>query len=199
MSFLHLILLVQLIIPTADPCNIPASYANYASRTEGDIKYTFAMDRPTYVLGSDLLYFHYIVENLGTGPVTFIIGQTPMRAFVIYPDTCLSLDQLGCLDAAVQFDPTMVFYGGGLFTLNPGECKVFSRSWNQGPECMDCELRTGSFHVFGGLWEVMPVGWPGHWFGPSDLMLNIEIVDTPTGISETETTTWGAIKSIYRK
>lgn len=205
MAALSGILMLHLMLSTGDLCTVPSSFFNQTSRTEAGVKYTFALDKSAYIFGSDEIHFYYIVENVGPDTLYFGWGADPQRAFVIYPDTCYALDQEGCMEAAILFDPLVTYLSSPGFTLLPGECKAFQRSWDQQPECagvpyIGCAPAPGSYRVFSGLWKLLPVAlyWPGQWVGPSDLSLEIVIEDTPTGILPSNYKTWGRIKSLFR-
>jgi hypothetical protein len=193
MVLLHLLLISQLVFINGDSCSIPPAYAHKTSHTEGGLVYKFAMDQSVYTT-NDTIRFYYVVENVGPDTVSISFSADPQNAFVIYPDTCYSLKQQGCLDAAIYFYPQIIYYYPLPFNLAPGECNVYSMSWNQEQNTWN-EPGPGSYHAFGGLWKTDPE-WPGQWVGPSGLMLHIVIEETQT---RTRTETWGHIKSIYRR
>jgi len=185
-------LLVGLAISISDPCSVPPGYMNNTSRTEGDLKFTFAMDEFVYS-ESDTIRFHYIVENIGQDTFYVNWGIDPMYAFFIYPDSCFTLDQPGCFDEAIYYYPQIVYYYSEGIHLLPGECKVFSESWDQSKNT-DVTPGPGSYRVFGGLWKPDPgPSWPGSFQLQSELALEIVIEDP----IETDVQSWGRIKSLH--
>ena len=189
-------LIVALLVgASGDSCVLPVSFLNYTSNTPADLKFTLAVDEFVYS-ESDTINFYYIVENVGTDTVTVFEPQTPQFCFAVYPDTCYSLDQPGCFDAAPFFHPTVVWLMWTSFTLVPGECEVFSLRWDQRPWTW-VDPAPGSYRVFGGLW-ITTNDWPSSFKLNSGLSVEILIEEIPTGIQSVEQTTWGHIKSLYR-
>ena len=176
-------------------CPVPPGFENHVTRTEGNLKFTFALDQFAYVLDADTIHFHFSVENLGTESARFDFPGAPDNMFAIYPITCSSLDQPGCFEAAPFFMPQLYFWFNPGFTLLPGQCKEYSMDWTQDPN-RDVAPALGNYRGFAGLWTLGPPnGWPGMFMYASGLTLDLEFVGSPTPVVPA---TWGRIKALYR-
>jgi hypothetical protein len=181
-------------LASSDPCDLPGSYPNHTTSSRTDLKYTFAVNNFTYS-ESEFVLFYYIVENISQDTITVSEPHEPQRCFAIYPDTCYALDQPGCYEQAVFFEPQIIYLYPTWFHLAPGECEVFTWGWGQ-TQNTSVPPHPGNFRVFGGLWDANGT-WPSHFKLGSGLSLEITIEETPTGIQDARTT-WGLIKSLYQ-
>ncbi|NIM20324.1 MAG: hypothetical protein GTO51_08855 [Candidatus Latescibacteria bacterium] len=151
------------------------------------------MEKFVYIHG-DTIHFYYVVENVGTDTVSFdAFIHDPNHAFVIYPDSCSALDQPGCYDAAIYFYPETTYLPPQAFTLLPGECEIFTMTWDQVIPLQGTYPDPGHYNAFAGLWQANP-DWPGTFLYNSELSLDIVIETEPISV---ETSTWGRIKSLY--
>ncbi len=177
------------------PCPLPDGYMNVTSYTESGVTYTLAVDN-FYYIKLDTLHFYYSVENNSADTVRFDFTTQEHFAFRVYPDTCETFCQEGCLDSALYYEPSIVNYTPSSIVLPPGDCISCTSYWHIGTKVTPGGDPTpGKYRVFGGLWDDGFDQCFGHIIEPSELFVEIIIEGIPV---ETEKTTWGEIKSRYK-
>jgi len=176
-------------------CSIPSDYMNSVSHTDGGITYTFAVDK-FYYTDQDTIRFCYLVENTGTDTVTFDFDTEEQCAFRVYPDTCTSFCQAGCLDSALYYEPVIVHLYPSSFSLPPGQCRSYSSSWHVGTRVTPGPAPTpGKYRAFGGLWRNDSSPCFGQLIEPTGLSVDFMIEGIPVG---TDDKSWGEIKGIFK-
>ena len=170
-------------------CELPAGFANFGVVSDGDLNVTFATDKLLYGPG-ETVQFYFIVENVG--PSTFFInwGIDPQDCFFIMPLSCTSVNQ-ACYEASVFHHPGLVYFYSSGTTLDPGECRIWARSWDTNQE----PAEAGTYNVLGGMCEPTYDSNVVFFHVPtSGILLNLTIDGTvPVGEG-----TWGQIKALYR-
>lgn len=180
--------------PTLSDCPVPTGFVNQTTRTENGLRHTFALDHFVYPFMTSPIRFHYIVENVGTDLVSLSFHGSPQNMFAIYPASCAALNQVGCYEGAIYFNPQLYALFGIQLNLLPGECRAYAATWWQDPNRVE-QHQPGTYRAFAGLWQPTAGGnWPGEFIHGSGLSVNLSI-DMPVAASST---TWGRVKALYR-
>jgi len=188
------IAVLALATPGLSDCPVPPGFVNQTTRTENGLKHTFALDQFIYPFMTSPIRFHYIVENIGPSPVSLTFHGSPQNMFAIYPATCTALDQTGCYDGAIYFNPQVYAWFGVQLNLLPGECRAYTATWWQDPNRVE-QHEPGAYRAFAGLWQPSAGGtWPGEFIHGAGLSLDLSI-DMPVPASSA---TWGRVKVLYR-
>jgi len=191
----RVIVSVLLLVATgvsAQPCDVPAGYANVAYVQEGDIRVGFATDKLTYKPGEPIHYY-LVVQNLGAAQWSVNWGVDPQNVFFVTEDSYNSIDDPGFWDNAAYIYPSVIYYFSVGTTLDPGQCRIWDET-----TLYPIEYPTpanGQYHVFGGMasvtfTDVATIAWE---MPSTGIMLTIN-VDSSVAAEET---TWGRIKALY--
>jgi len=171
-------------------------YMNSASYTENGVTYTLAVDN-FYYTTLDSIRFCYSVSNGSQDTVRFDFSTLEHFAFRVYPDSCESFCQDGCLDSSLYYEPNIIHYGQSSIILPPAACTMYRSAWHIGTKVTPgADPKPGSYNVIGGLWDDGFDECLGHLINSTELKVDIIIEGIPVG---TEQKSWGAIKSIFSK
>lgn len=131
-----------------DPCELPPEFAHLTVVEEAGIRVTFASTQDEYTQG-DTIEFRLKLENVGTEYFCMIFGYSPIDVVYVLPSGCSNIAD-PCADDSPWFYPGLVYFvpGPGV-GLNPGECRVFSYSWNTAAD----PAVPGDYVVLSGLFE----------------------------------------------
>jgi len=187
------VILVWAVPAAAGPCDIPIGYANVVVVEEADMLISFATDKDIYGPYETAL-FYLVVENIGTETFYMNWNIDPQDGVFVLPDSCTSVNQTGCYAAAAFYHPTILYYYSAGTTLEPGECRIWTRTWDIGT-WGGGPPPVGNYRVLGGMFEADPVTPPGNFVlpaGGATLSIAIDYA-IPTNAS-----TWGQVKSMYR-
>ena len=170
-------------------CELPANFSNFDVVYEGDLRVTFATDKPLYVPG-ETVQFYFIVENVGSTTFSINWGIDPQDGIFVMPLSCTSLNQ-ACYEDAVFYHPGIVYFYSSGTTLDPGECRIWARSWdtNQIPAA------PGTYNVLAGMCQPTYDANVVFFHVPTTgILLNLTI----DGAVPTDGDTWGKVKALYR-
>jgi hypothetical protein len=170
-------------------CELPATFANFSVVNENDLKISFATDKTSYVLG-ETVQFYFIVENVGVSTFSINWGMDPQDCIIVLPLSCTSLTQ-DCYDDSPFHHPGFVYFYSSGTTLEPGECRIWARSW----DTAERPATLATYNVLGGMFEPTFDGTIGTFHVPTvPILLNITIDDAVPA----EGSTWGSIKELFR-
>jgi hypothetical protein len=138
--------------------------------------------------------FYLVVENIGTETFSMNWGIDPQNGFFVMPDTCTSINQPGCYTAALYYYPTTIYFYSDGTTLEPGECRVWTETWDilnwgGGPPPL------GNYNVLGGMFQADPYSPPGEFVLPVGGAPLTITIDWAIPANEA---TWGQVKTLYR-
>jgi hypothetical protein len=108
---------------------VPATWTNRVETSSGSLHITLATLQYNYLPGQPVAMKLHI-QNVGAAPV-FIPNPyqiSPIEVFGVVADSCDSLSQPDCVEV-FHFPQVYFFFGAG-FTLQPGQCREFDRTWN---------------------------------------------------------------------
>lgn len=140
--------------------------------------------------------FYLVIENTGTETFYLNWGIDPQNGFFVLPDTCTSVNQPGCYDVKLYYYPTILYYYSDGTTLEPGECRVWTETWdilNWG----GAPPPLGDYTVLGGMFEpdVTPPYGVGEFVLPVGGAPLTITIDWAIPVDEK---TWGQVKTLYR-
>jgi hypothetical protein len=181
----------------AGTCDIPPQFANKVTVVLDTLSVSFATNKELYS-STETVQFYLVVTNIGEQTFHLNWGSDPQDGFFVLPDTCPGVDWPGCLDDPVFIFPQVIFYFSTGTTLEPGECRVWTESWDISVD-NPVPPPDGTYNVFGGMCRVSFSSWiDAEYIVPADgVMLNLKIESTVTGVPD-YTETWGRLKAIYR-
>lgn len=195
MKLLIVVLILSMLAApaVAGPCDVPAQYANVVTVEESNMSISFATDKALYG-PLETVQFYLVVENIGTETFYMNWSIDPQNGIFVLPNSCLSVNQAGCYDAAAFYYPTIIYFFSAGTTLEPGECRVWTNSWDianwgGGPPPI------GTYNVFGGMFQADVDTPPGNFVLPAEgVMLNL-VIDYAIPANDG---TWGQVKTLYR-
>ena len=170
-------------------CDLPTGFTNFDVAYENDLKITFATDKMSYATG-ETVQFYFIVQNLGTSIFSINWGSDPQDGIFVLPVSCTSLTQT-CFENSPFHHPEIVYYFSGGTTLDPGECRIWERSW----DTSIYPATPATYNVLGGMWQPMYDDNVGLFHVPTTPILLTIAIDSSI---PTEKSTWGQIKELYR-
>ena len=177
----------------AGPCDVPITYTNVVTVQESDMLVSFAADKDVYG-PFETVQFYLVVKNVGTETFYMNWDIDPQNGVFVLPDECDSVNQPGCYTAAAFYYPTVLYYYSAGTTLNPGECRIWTNSWDIGT-WGGGPPPVGNYNVLGGMFQADPLAPPGEFVLPvGGAVLNVAI-DYAIPVSHS---TWGHVKTMYR-
>ena len=182
---------------SADTCDIPPQFVNKVTVVLDTLSVGFATNKELYS-PTETVEFYLVVKNIGTQTFHLNWGVDPQDGFFVLPDTCPLVDWPGCLDDPVFYFPQVIYFYSPGTTLAPGECRVWTESWDI-PKENPVPPPDGIYNAFGGMCKVSFTNRiTAEYVVPADgAMLNLTIDSTVTGIPD-HTGTWGRVKALYQ-
>ena len=200
MKNMLLVLLVCVCVSdvAAQDCEIPATYLNQVTVTEGDLWIGFASDKTTYAL-TDTAHFYLVVKNIGTEQYYVNWLVDPPNAIHVLPLGCTEVGSSGCTicDRIYSWPWILYYYSSGV-NLAPGECRVFLGGYEAVWPISKFEPipAPGDYTIVGGLYKPSVVSDDpcGELIAPTTgALLTVTLVNTVSAEPES----WGVIKSLF--
>jgi hypothetical protein len=158
----------------ADQCGLPAEYSHSAVVEESGIRVTFASTRSEYLPG-ETIDFQLQFENIGAEYFCMNWAYMPIDVVFVLPDGCNAGADF-CAAEQPWGSPNLLYYAAGVGVgLEPGECRVFSYSW----DTVSHPAVPGSYEVLSGIFEFSFDAAFGAFRMPSTgVALNIEVLSS---------------------
>jgi hypothetical protein len=175
----------------AQPCTspVPATWTNRVQTTSGTLLITLATLQYDYLPGEPVAMKLHI-QNTGASSV-FVDNPgmiSPLDVFGIVSDNCDSLSQPGCVE--VYHQPQVIFFFGTGYTLQPGQCREYNRTWDGLTGGPPAPPPDGVYAIISGL-SGLPSDRDGIYLPNGGLRLPIRI----DGTVPVQSSTWSAIKT----
>jgi hypothetical protein len=169
-------------------CSLPEEMINTVTIPDGDLEVHLGSTH-SIVQPGDVVDFELMIVNKGNEAVTIWWPVSGPSTLMIYPPSVTDPFNPGMM--AVYYFPPVLFYIPGEFTLQPGECQIYTFTWDTSTH----PAAEGVYNAWSGLVRYPVEFEPREWITPAGgAVLSL----TMTGEVDTENASLGGVKSQFR-